>query len=714
MSQTRSGKTYNPYNQQNNTNNENPNLDKNMSQNDTMDTNTEKTPPNEANSTNTTSATPTPSQTNSETQVTIPVVRQTTPPNQQVPAPRVANYWEFLDPTIPMRVKLLKNVNIQSIILPQSHADLLNEHFVSYPEGMRFLMMGVQIPGVTQLDENAITETFGEVTYITPYEAKDHEWLHLVLKHPRDDKHNRWRTQLIPTPNISSFLILKALHLFQIYYVLYAINPKGTVTSEEVLGDVRRQWRRLPEPVQQWILQLLAIRPDDPTTQLLASHGLIRAQDTTTVDAFFAQLGAMDYIFQTSEYWAVANTDDYKRLPLQPWEAQVHDIELTKQQLKQVKHNRAMGIGAAQTDEQKANDETMTPIIKTPVMPRNREPTVREARAFHRYKAQTRYYAQQGPPPVLPAYQPSHNVLYWDKETEEHRTLQWRFEYSWAKVSHEGTANNAVYNSVLAQVHAKDLVYINQMVEALSVPKQQETQAYGPSRGQTKKPTKSTNPYTPPPTTPQGATTARRPRRPNDVNTNATANTNATNANKTPGNATAPQQGLPNGITPIHDEQKQPPSQQGTQTQQQRVRFDLTKNQTNYYSQYAQQINPTLTQQPMYSNPTTSEQLASNIANAFSNGTLPPRQHDTMPQAPTGTVQTPAPANTPVETRYQAIPPQPFANFSMTQLNSIDQVLGQYGQGISSSTKRQYSQPSHINTSLASIPSIHSIHTMCP
>ena len=718
MSQTRSGKTYNKNKRKNNTNDENNNVNENGSQSDTIDSNTQPTQQNAANEANTNQTTPTPSQTASETQVTIPVVREATPPNDKVPSPKLANHWQFLDPTIPMRVKLLKNINIKSIKLPTTFGELTREHFVSYPEGMRFLMMGVQIPGVTQLDESAITDVYGKTAYITPYAAEDHEWLHILLKHPRDDKHNRWRTQLIQTPTVSSYLLLKALHLFQINYVLYAINEKGTVGSTQALSDLRKQWLRLPEALQQWILQLLAIRPDDPTTQLVSSHGLIRATDTTKTKQFFKTLGAVDYIFQTSEYWCAAHQDDYKQLPLYTWEAQVHDMELTQDELKEAYKARTMGYTCARTPEQKTQDAPMTPTITRPTLPSDRAPTVREARLYHRYLAQKRYQQQQGPPPPLPTHQPLHSVLYWDQEYEQHRTLQWRFEVAWTKASRKGTANPDVYNLVNTQVHAKQYQYVNQMIEALSAPSQPPTpQAYGPSRGQTRQPVQSTDPYTPPPQTPRGKTTTRRQRRPTaGTNTNASANTNTnTNANANKSTTTQDEQkqpppNLPNGITPTQDEQKQPP--QGSQTQQQRVRFDLNKNQTNYYSQYAQQVNPRWTQQPMYQNPTTSEQLASNIANAFANNTLPPRRHDTMPQAPTGTVQTPAPANTPVETRYQAIPTQPFANFSTSQLNSIDQILGDYGHNISSSTKQRYSQPSNINTSLASIHSIHSIHTI--
>ena len=166
---------------------------------------------------------------------------------------------DLVDPSFPLEnVMRLANVSIAAGALPSTEQALKKDHYSPFPIGMRYLMSNSAIENVTQIDASEIKNPNWKQLKQQPllkHPLPPCPYLNILLRHPRDPEFNRWQTQLIPACEIRSTHILRALRLLQLSYFLWIIHRKNSTEATTARNTLIMQFRRLPEPVQQWVLQ---------------------------------------------------------------------------------------------------------------------------------------------------------------------------------------------------------------------------------------------------------------------------------------------------------------------------------------------------------------------------------------------------------------------------------------------------------------------------
>ena len=600
----------------------------------------------------------------------------------------------------------------EAIQLPKNREEMLNLHFTPFPEGFRYIMSQVAIPGVTQLDEkmikNPLWKHYDETPMIDPLE--DCEFLHLLFNHPREDQYNTWRFQWIAAPRIYSVHILIALHKLQLAYTAYATKPKGTPTCRQYKTDMRLAWRELPDAVQQWVLQILAPKPKQFTPMLSDKH-----YHTTAMyfpdEEFIVQKENKKYVKAAALFWFTHWKNNFRLIDVYPHEADKHDNQLTDKQLsekwkqrnqpkQQQQQRNAANYNPTQNVVNDVTQATPAQLINNNNLPRVMDPRLAKATTSdenaskendtnldtqtsgataptnsHTQTTQTTENSQnankqdtppksqsqlaqpqpkQLPPTPPENYCPIKSVYYWDSNWEKHRRIQWRLEKAYYELQQQGELDSSKWQQVYNRAHAGGYSTFSEIKHDLQIKRSNPAaQAYAPVRGPTK----------------QWQATTTEPYERKEI-------TETQRHTTTPSTATAVPP-LPTNVPRAND----------------------------IYTRAAHRHNPALgAQYTYYNNPKSSTELANNIATAFATNTIPPRVHNEMPRDPTGTVNLPAPPTTPVDTRYPTIENQTFYNLTSSQLTDADVILGQYRHGVPQNARARARPTNDINTSLVEIP----------
>ena len=645
-------------------------------------------------------------------------------------APRQANTWTFVNPYASLADIVGPDKHPSHYALPKTNAQLKQGHAVPYPEGIRYLMVNSAIDDVTQLPKTLILNKKWKEKKEVPMikELPDCEWLHLLLCHPKEDQYNRWRREWIPAPAIWSSHISHALNEWQLAYTIYAQSNKASKPAQDAKIKLRQNWRLLPDPVQQQILQMLAPRPN--YQHPLLSPNFYAPQDPLCDHHFYRHDDNKQHLLEVAKFWKKQKETKYNNLALYDHEGEVHDKFLTAEEFeaisrkrdKLVKQNQNL-VQRSQQQAQQSQAAATTNITNVEnLLNANPSDLVNNNNLSHVMNPNSNNNNQNNENDDAASQNATGDTNFDEdsativnnqqQQSTEQKTQDTEMEKSAPLQSPEAIANaqtqqqqQQLYYPPTPWKHYKpeiDVHYWDGTWEFHRTWQWRFERACGELENENKLDrTKVRAIY-------------RRVHAQKYDNYNKMKNDltlDLEHYNRRPsyqvrrgtGVQWKPSQHQPYATATSSDPNPPPnpnPNQQQPQQQQQ-----------TYYERLARQHNPqwnTNQHTTYYNNPTNPQQLASNIQTAFATNTMPQPIHTNMPAAPTGTVITPAPATTQVTTRFPTLPNQ-FLNLTNVNVTAAETILGSHGAALPPNARQNVAQPS----SAANTSKYKYIHIYC-